>query len=81
MFSVPPERVSIRDESETERASVVGPYSEGDIVKLKCDVYGGKIYFKIYINLIIFSSYEYIYRFNRAEYFVYTTNIYVVTQL
>lgn len=41
-FSVPPERVSIRDESETERASVVGPYSEGDIVKLKCDVYGGK---------------------------------------
>lgn len=35
--------MSIRDESGTERASVVGPYSEGDVVKLKCDVYGGKL--------------------------------------
>lgn len=40
--TVPPERVSIKDESGTERTSVVGPYSEGDIIKLKCDVYGGK---------------------------------------
>lgn len=39
---VPPERISIKDESNTERTSVVGPYSEGDIIKLKCDVYGGK---------------------------------------
>lgn len=46
----------------------MGPYSEGDIVKLKCDVYGGKINFKININLIIFSSWK-ISRFNRAEYF------------
>ncbi|CAO1431490.1 unnamed protein product [Diamesa hyperborea] len=39
---VPPERISIRDESNTERSSVVGPYSEGDTMKLKCDVFGGK---------------------------------------
>lgn len=40
--TVPPERVSIKDESDTERNTVVGPYSEGDLIKLKCDVYGGK---------------------------------------
>jgi hypothetical protein len=40
-LSVPPERISIRDETGTERTSVVGPYSEGDMVKLKCEVYGG----------------------------------------
>ncbi|CRK89491.1 CLUMA_CG003227, isoform A [Clunio marinus] len=39
---VPPERISIRDESNTERNSVVGPYSEGDTMKLKCDVFGGR---------------------------------------
>ena len=42
LFSVPPERISIRDESNSERSTVVGPYSEGDTMKLKCDVYGGK---------------------------------------
>lgn len=42
LFAVPPERISIRDESNTERSSVVGPYSEGDTMKLKCDVFGGK---------------------------------------
>lgn len=42
MFLVPPERISIRDESNTERNSVVGPYSEGDTMKLKCEVYGGR---------------------------------------
>lgn len=41
-ISVPPERISIRDESNSERNSVVGPYSEGDTVKLKCDVFGGR---------------------------------------
>ncbi|KAL7017201.1 hypothetical protein ACKWTF_010287 [Chironomus riparius] len=39
---VPPERISIRDESNSERTTVVGPYSEGDTMKLKCDVIGGK---------------------------------------
>jgi Immunoglobulin domain len=41
-LTVPPERISIRDESNSERTTVVGPYSEGDTMKLKCDVYGGK---------------------------------------
>lgn len=41
-FPVPPERISIRDESNAERNSVVGPYSEGDNMKLKCDVFGGR---------------------------------------
>ncbi|KAG4065909.1 hypothetical protein HA402_000356 [Bradysia odoriphaga] len=39
---LPPDRISIRDEAGVDRASVVGPYSEGDTVSLKCDVYGGK---------------------------------------
>lgn len=39
---VPPERLAIKDESNTERHSVVGPYSEGDTLRLKCDVFGGK---------------------------------------
>lgn len=39
---MPPERINIRDESNTERTTVVGPYSEGDTMKLKCDVVGGK---------------------------------------
>ncbi|XP_055371722.1 hemicentin-1 [Condylostylus longicornis] len=38
----PPERISIRDDSGIERSTVVGPYSEGDVVSLKCEVYGGK---------------------------------------
>lgn len=42
LFAVPPERINIRDESNTERTQVVGPYSEGDTMKLKCDVLGGK---------------------------------------
>lgn len=42
LISVPPERISIRDESNTERNSVVGPYGEGDSMRLKCDVYGGR---------------------------------------
>ncbi|XP_058463277.1 hemicentin-1 isoform X2 [Malaya genurostris] len=39
---VPPERVVIRDQLGAERTTVAGPYSEGDIVKLRCDVYGGR---------------------------------------
>ncbi|XP_055588000.1 protein turtle [Uranotaenia lowii] len=39
---VPPERVVIRDQQGTERTTVAGPYSEGDVVKLRCDVYGGR---------------------------------------
>lgn len=42
LLIVPPERISIRDESNSERNSVVGPYSEGDTMKLKCDVFGGR---------------------------------------
>lgn len=40
--TVPPDRISIKDESDVDKASVVGPYSEGDIVNLHCEVYGGK---------------------------------------
>jgi len=32
----------IVDDEETERTSVVGPYSEGADLSLRCDVYGGK---------------------------------------
>ncbi|XP_058813514.1 neural cell adhesion molecule 1 isoform X2 [Topomyia yanbarensis] len=39
---VPPERVVIRDQVGAERTTVAGPYSEGDIIKLRCDVYGGR---------------------------------------
>ncbi|XP_037730499.1 hemicentin-1 [Drosophila subpulchrella] len=37
----PPKQVIIRDSSNVERSTVVGPYSEGDIVSLKCQVIGG----------------------------------------
>lgn len=40
-FAVPPERISIRDESGIDRVSVVGPYNEGDFVNINCDVHGG----------------------------------------
>jgi hypothetical protein len=39
---VPPEKLVIMDEEGTERTSVVGPYSEGADLALRCDVYGGK---------------------------------------
>ena len=41
LVAVPPERISIKDESGVDRTSVVGPYSEGEIVNLYCDVFGG----------------------------------------
>ncbi|KAH8280897.1 hypothetical protein KR054_003592 [Drosophila jambulina] len=37
----PPKQVIIRDSANVERSTVVGPYSEGDIVALKCQVIGG----------------------------------------
>nr|XP_029723029.1 uncharacterized protein LOC109423245 [Aedes albopictus] len=39
---VPPERVVIQDQLGIDRTTVAGPYSEGDIVTLRCDVYGGR---------------------------------------
>lgn len=42
IFPVPPEQVVIRDETNTERPSVIGPYSENDTVKIMCSAYGGK---------------------------------------
>ncbi|XP_065355312.1 nephrin [Calliphora vicina] len=41
-YNMPPEVVIIRDDSDVERSTVVGPYSEGDIVTLKCEAIGGK---------------------------------------
>lgn len=38
---VPPQKIVILDESGIERTSVVGPYSEGSNLLLRCDVYGG----------------------------------------
>uniref|UniRef100_A0A182PUR7 Ig-like domain-containing protein n=1 Tax=Anopheles epiroticus TaxID=199890 RepID=A0A182PUR7_9DIPT len=32
----------IRDQTGIERTTVAGPYSEGDNIKLRCDVYGGR---------------------------------------
>ncbi|EDW63172.2 uncharacterized protein Dvir_GJ11152 [Drosophila virilis] len=37
----PPKQVVIRDSANVERSTVVGPYSEGDVVALKCQVFGG----------------------------------------
>ncbi|KAJ9581210.1 hypothetical protein L9F63_023615, partial [Diploptera punctata] len=37
---LPPERLVIVDEEGVERTSVVGPYSEGADLALRCDVYG-----------------------------------------
>lgn len=42
--------MSIRDEFGIDRASVVGPYSEGDMVNLKCEVFGGE-----YILVLLFA--------------------------
>lgn len=41
-IAVPPDRISIKDDSSIERSTVVGPYVEGDIVTLSCEVFGGK---------------------------------------
>lgn len=39
--TVPPDKITIRDNAGAEKTSVVGPYSEGDVVTLSCEVYGG----------------------------------------
>lgn len=42
IFTVPPDRISIKDDTGVERSTVVGPYAEGDIITLSCEVFGGK---------------------------------------
>ncbi|XP_015439743.1 PREDICTED: hemicentin-2-like [Dufourea novaeangliae] len=39
---VPPHQIVIVDDSVIARNSMVGPYMEGDTLRLYCDVYGGK---------------------------------------
>lgn len=48
VFAVPPDRISIKDDTGVERSTVVGPYSEGDIITLSCEVFGGKCLYIIY---------------------------------
>lgn len=50
-FSVPPDRISVKDESGAERTSVVGPYSEGDTINLYCEVFGGK--YSTFLSLLL----------------------------
>lgn len=40
--TVPPHKIVIVDDSGIARNSMVGPYIEGDTLRLYCDVYGGK---------------------------------------
>lgn len=42
MISVSPDTINIKDETGVERSTIVGPYSEGDMVTLNCEVYGGE---------------------------------------
>lgn len=44
LFTVPPDRISIKDDTGVERSTVVGPYAEGDIITLSCEVFGGKCF-------------------------------------
>lgn len=39
---MPPDRISIKDDAGMERSTSVGPYAEGDMVTLSCEVFGGK---------------------------------------
>lgn len=48
--TVPPHRIVILDENGVVRNSKVGPYTEGDTLKLSCDVYGGKCSFEDYVK-------------------------------
>lgn len=48
ILAVPPDRISIKDDTGVERSTVVGPYAEGDIITLSCEVFGGK-----YIHTIV----------------------------
>lgn len=40
--AVPPHKIVIVDDSGIARNSMVGPYVEGDTLRLYCDVYGGE---------------------------------------
>lgn len=57
-FAVPPDRISIKDESGNDRISVVGPYNEGDISNLYCEVFGGK-YEKYILSICHFLYYSF----------------------
>ncbi|XP_037949413.1 neural cell adhesion molecule 2 isoform X2 [Teleopsis dalmanni] len=37
----PPKQIRIYGDDDLERSTVVGPYNEGDVVSLKCEVHGG----------------------------------------
>jgi len=39
---VPPRKITIVDENENVRGTMVGPYVEGDNLRLFCDVRGGE---------------------------------------
>ena len=41
-FSVPPQRLLIRDKDGKELSSTAGPYNEGDSLRLACQAKGGK---------------------------------------
>lgn len=50
LFIVPPDKISIKDDTGVERSTVVGPYSEGDIITLSCEVFGGKCPYTLFIT-------------------------------
>jgi len=39
---VPPHKIAIVDENGNTRGTTVGPYMEGDSLRLFCDVHGGE---------------------------------------
>lgn len=60
---MPPDRISIKDDTGVERSTVVGPYAEGDIITLSCEVFGGKCIYTLFIK----QKYLSIYRFNQID--------------
>jgi hypothetical protein len=72
--TVPPEKLVIVDEEGTERTSVVGPYSEGADLALRCDVYGGKyachaLVTKVFIIDVCITTKHYLRKSGCALYF------------
>lgn len=49
----------IRDETNTERPSVIGPYSENDTVKITCSAYGGECQEVLYHIMMQFNSHQF----------------------
>jgi hypothetical protein len=41
-LAVPPHKIAIVDENGNTRGTTVGPYMEGDSLRLFCDVHGGE---------------------------------------